>query len=194
MKSRLVFYRLKLITLKINCKIKNLKLKIGLIALLFFLLSNQVHASTFGISRPSNSLGLVGWWTMDGKDTPWTSSTAATTLDKSGNSNTGTLTNMAQATSPVAGKIGQALNFDGSDDWINAGSASVLDDMSALSISMWSKPLSYGQNNQGSFISKSNFSSSGWHFQKYSTNATVWFEPAYTTTNLSVMAANNTLS
>ena len=119
MRKKTITFYLKIVMFKNLLKIKNLKLKIGLIALLFFLLSNQVHASTFGISRPSNSLGLVGWWTMDGKDTPWTSSTAATTLDKSGNGNTGTLTSMAQATSPVAGKIGQALSFDGTDDWVN---------------------------------------------------------------------------
>ncbi|MFA6077283.1 MAG: LamG-like jellyroll fold domain-containing protein [Candidatus Paceibacterota bacterium] len=96
-------------------------LSFTLIALLFFLLSNQVHASTFGISRPVNSLGLVGYWTFDGKNTPWTSATAGTTLDSSGNGNTGTLTNMAQATSPVAGKIGQGLDFGGVDDYINIG-------------------------------------------------------------------------
>src|SRR3990167_9321998 len=51
-----------------------------------------------------NTNGLVGYWTFYGADTPWTSSTAATTLDKSGNNNTGTLTNMSQSTSPVIGK------------------------------------------------------------------------------------------
>src|SRR3989344_2625910 len=165
MKSRLVFYRLKLITLKINCKIKNLKLKIGLIALLFFLLSNQVHASTFGISRPSNSLGLVGWWTMDGKDTPWTSSTAATTLDKSGNGNIGTLTNMAQATSPVAGKIGQGLLFDNSNDCVNLASPAVLDDMSAITMSAWIYPKSIGGSNLAVIVRKDGgFGTSGWRW------------------------------
>src|SRR3989338_2640061 len=66
-----------------------------------------------------NTSGLVGYWTFDGADTPWTSSTAATTLDKSGNNNTGTLTSMNRATSPTEGKIGQALNFDGSNDYVN---------------------------------------------------------------------------
>jgi hypothetical protein len=70
-------------------------------------------ASKFATS-PTTSLtsGLVGYWTLDGKDTPWTSATAATTKDRSGNSNTGTLTNMYQATSTVAGKLGQGLSFD----------------------------------------------------------------------------------
>lgn len=69
----------------------------------------SAHASTIGMSKPGNYLGLVGWWTFDGKDTVWTSSTAATTLDKSGNGNTGTLTNMNVSTAPVPGKVGQGL-------------------------------------------------------------------------------------
>jgi len=71
--------------------------------------------------------GLVGYWTMDGKDTPWTSATAATTVDKSGKGNTGTLTNMSQSISPIAGKVGQGLSFDGSDDFISMADANVYD-------------------------------------------------------------------
>ena len=59
------------------------------------------------------SQGLVGWWTMDGADTVWSSATAGSELDHSGNGNTGTLTNMNQSTSPTVGKVGQALSFDG---------------------------------------------------------------------------------
>jgi hypothetical protein len=57
------------------------------------------------------SCGLVGYWTFDGKDTPWTSSSAATTVDRSGNGGTGTLRGMSQSISPALGKVGQALNF-----------------------------------------------------------------------------------
>jgi len=67
-----------------------------------------------------NTNGLVGYWTFDGADTPWTSSSAATTLDKSGQGNTGTLTNMSQSASVTPGKIGQTLNFDGTDDYVSA--------------------------------------------------------------------------
>lgn len=59
------------------------------------------------------SCGLVGYWTFDGKDTPWTSATAATTLDKSGNGGTGTLTAMSQNVTPSPGIAGQALKFRG---------------------------------------------------------------------------------
>ncbi|MDP1707254.1 MAG: LamG domain-containing protein [bacterium] len=87
----------------------------------FFLSAPLAHAAA-RLQMPPNYLilnsGLVGYWTFDGKDTPWTSATAATTLDKSGSGNTGTLTNMKQATSPVVGKIGQGLKFDGTTQYV----------------------------------------------------------------------------
>ena len=85
------------------------------------------------------SCGLVGYWTFDGKDTPWTSSSAATTLDKSGNGNTGTLTNMLQSTAPVPGKIGQALKFDGSSGYVDIGTNSSLHPAN-ITVSFWIKP------------------------------------------------------
>jgi hypothetical protein len=102
-------------------------------------------ASKFATS-PTTSLtsGLVGYWTLDGKDTPWTSATAATTKDRSGNSNTGTLTNMYQATSTVAGKLGQGLSFDGVDDYIDAGASSSLKPSFPFSVSFWVKRAASG--------------------------------------------------
>ncbi|MDE2011185.1 MAG: LamG domain-containing protein [Patescibacteria group bacterium] len=94
----------------------------------------QTTSCTSGLS-----CGLVGWWTFDGKDTNWTSATAATTLDKSGNGNTGTLTNMNQSTSPVPGKIGQALQFNGSNQYISIGSANIPSCEQTVSVSAWVK-------------------------------------------------------
>ena len=79
-------------------------------------LYNQ-SASKFN-KTPTNTLtqGLVGHWTFDGADTKWTTNTV---VDRSGNGNTGTMTNMSTSTSPAKGKIGQALKFDGVDDNIS---------------------------------------------------------------------------
>ncbi|MEK7531343.1 MAG: LamG domain-containing protein, partial [Patescibacteria group bacterium] len=52
------------------------------------------------------------------KDTAWNTNK---TLDKSGNGNHGTMTNMSTTTAPVAGRIGQGLKFDGVDDTVNVG-------------------------------------------------------------------------
>lgn len=121
----------------------NSNLKSLISILLLFLISNLqspvsiAHASTIGMSKPGNYLGLVGWWTFDGKDTPWTSATAATTLDKSGNGNTGTLTNMNVSTATVAGKVGQGLRFDGTDDYVDTGTSP--SPTGPFTVSLWVK-------------------------------------------------------
>ena len=106
---------------------------------IFFLSAPSVHAAA-RLQMPPNYLrtnsGLVGYWTMDGKNTNWGSNT---TNDLSGNSNTGTMTNMSTTSSPAAGKIGQALNFDGVDDYVNVNDSSSLDVTGALTASVWFK-------------------------------------------------------
>src|SRR3989338_3488894 len=102
--------------------------------IVFLLPAGNTHAAR--ITSPSqNYLGLVGYWTMDGADTVWTSATAATTLDKSGNGNTGTLTNMSRSSSPVSGKIGQGLEFDGGEDYVDAGNTTPLQITGAITVS-----------------------------------------------------------
>ena len=81
--------------------------------------------------------GLVGYWTFDGKDI---NGTAATTTDRSGNGNTGTLVNMSATTSPVVGKIGQALRFNGTSQYVNGGTGASLNLTGNQSYSVWIKP------------------------------------------------------
>mgnify|MGYP001614981137 FL=1 len=73
---------------------------------------------------PSNFLtnGLVGYWSFDGSKINWASNTVT---DSSGNGNTGTMINMSTTTSPAQGKIGQALSFDGSDDYVTVGTTNL---------------------------------------------------------------------
>jgi hypothetical protein len=73
------------------------------------------------------SNGLVGYWPFDGNDISGT-----TAYDRSGQGGNGTLTNGPTKT---AGKVGQGISFDGTDDYISAtGSQSV------QSISYWVRP------------------------------------------------------
>ena len=65
--------------------------------------------------------GLVGYWTFDGQDTIWSSETTGATTDVSGNGNHGTLQNMSRSSSPASGISGQALKFDGVNDYVNMG-------------------------------------------------------------------------
>ncbi|MBU6232466.1 hypothetical protein KGP36_07570, partial [Patescibacteria group bacterium] len=103
------------------------------------LTSTPAQASTLGSTPtygPSTLYsGLIGWWTMDGKDTNW-----ATGIEKddSGSGNSGYLTNLSTSSSAVNGKIGQALYFTGtSSQYLNVPTINPLP--STVSIAMWVK-------------------------------------------------------
>ncbi len=102
----------------------------------------QSGAAKINSSQSPGTLsnGLVGWWTMDGADTVWSSATAGTEIDKSGNGNIGTLNGMTQSGSPTVGKIGQALRFDGSSSYVDiTNSSGVADNLTNFSVSAWFK-------------------------------------------------------
>ena len=62
--------------------------------------------------------GLVGYWSFDGQYIE-----EATSTDQSGEGNDGTIV----GATPQAGIIGQALSFDGVDDYVNMGNDSSWD-------------------------------------------------------------------
>ncbi|MBN1176841.1 MAG: LamG domain-containing protein [Dehalococcoidales bacterium] len=64
-------------------------------------------------------------------------SSGTTAADSSGNNNHGTLNNMDTATCWVSGKYGNALNFDGVDDYVNFGSDDSLELIDELTITLW---------------------------------------------------------
>ena len=109
----------------------NTFLRLSSVLVISFALVGTAHAST--LSAPPNNLGLVGYWTMDGKTTNWSTNQE---LDSSGNGNTGTLVNMSQTTSPVLGKIGQALNFNGTNQYVDVSNQSHFA-LSTYTISAW---------------------------------------------------------
>ncbi|MEK7165200.1 MAG: LamG-like jellyroll fold domain-containing protein, partial [Patescibacteria group bacterium] len=95
-------------------------------------------------SRLTN--GLVGMWSFNGADLTTTTST-----DVSGSGNNGTLagpTGAQNKPQPVIGKIGQALNFDGTDDYVSIPDANSLDITNNFSISLWVKPANLTQTNK----------------------------------------------
>jgi hypothetical protein len=80
----------------------------------------------------SLSNGLVGYWTFDGSVTDWGTNT---TRDISGNGNTGTLSGgMSKSRSPVSGKIGQALSFNGLGNKVAITGPALT---STYTVSMW---------------------------------------------------------
>ena len=121
-----------------SMKIKNCKLKIAVFGMLLLfltvLLPKTVEAG-FIVQRPlyiGLTNGLVGSWTFDGPDIA-----VDTAYDRSGNANNGTLTNGPVRTE---GKIGQALNFDGVNDYVDLGFPSALQlSGPGMDISAWVK-------------------------------------------------------
>ncbi len=77
------------------------------------------------------SNGLVGYWPFDGKDISGT-----TAYDRSKSENNGTLTNGPTKT---IGRVGQALSFDGTDDYVELGSFTGVSGATQASISAWLK-------------------------------------------------------
>lgn len=73
--------------------------------------------TNLNLSPLFNPNGLVGYWKFD-------EGSGATVADSSGNGNTGTLVNSPSWTT---GKVGGALQFNGSTNYVNAGNASNLD-------------------------------------------------------------------
>jgi hypothetical protein len=92
------------------------------------------------VSQSQNSAnisGLVGLWSFNGQDMDWASTTAEA-LDRSGNGNNGDVTNFGQG-SVRPGKVGQALDFDGTDDYVKVPDDDSLDfgAAGAFTLSLW---------------------------------------------------------
>lgn len=83
-------------------------------------MNNEVGGSATINIPPTPILpsGLIGHWTLDTQDIDWGTNK---TNDSSGNSNTGILKNMSISANPTQGIIGQALNFNGTNNYIDCG-------------------------------------------------------------------------
>ncbi|OHA11522.1 MAG: hypothetical protein A3H71_01300 [Candidatus Sungbacteria bacterium RIFCSPLOWO2_02_FULL_48_13b] len=127
-------------------KIGNLKFAFASIIFLFYAANADAGSIIQAPTYLGLSSGLVGSWTFNAPDM-----SGVTAFDRSGNNNNGTLAN---GPARAIGRIGQALNFDGSDDYVNAGSATVLDNISIVTYAAWIYPISYGENGRGNIINK----------------------------------------
>ncbi|MDP3070204.1 MAG: LamG-like jellyroll fold domain-containing protein, partial [Opitutaceae bacterium] len=125
--------------------------------------------------------GRQAHWKFDA-----TSGTTAT--DSSGNANTGTLVN---GPTWVAGKIGNAVNFDAVNDLVNGGSGATLDNLPALTVSAWVKANSY----VGRIVHKDigTVSTVGWQFYQNGSGS-MGFVAKHATTNINRISAANAIS
>jgi hypothetical protein len=98
----------------------------------------DAHASAI-ISRPlylGLDQGLVGYWSFEGKTVSGTQ-----VYDASGTGNRGIMTNGPKA---VNGRIGQAMQFDGGDDYVSIPDNSSLEPSSGITLSAWIKTSNSG--------------------------------------------------
>ncbi len=89
------------------------------------------------------SNGLIGWWTFDGKDM-----TGGRVFDRGSLGKTGTVSGIASSTFYTLGKIGQAGNFDGVDDYVTLGTNTYVNaDIASGTFATWFKLDSFPANN-----------------------------------------------
>ena len=119
---------------------------------------NPTSAQASGVLGSSNNQtsltsGLVGYWPLDGSTINWSTGIVR---DLSGQGNNGSLINMSTTTSPVAGKIGEALRFTGvaGKHVVVTGSDPL--GVGVITVSAWIKPYSRGQAANGMIFSNGN--------------------------------------
>lgn len=96
--------------------------------------------------------GLIGYWSFDGGKTNWATNT---TLDSSSGGNTGVMTNMSTTSSPVMGRMGQALDFDGVNDRVEMSSELI--GTGPVTVSAWVHPRTSGGSDAGIILSNRRF-------------------------------------
>ncbi|MCH7474805.1 MAG: DUF2341 domain-containing protein, partial [Gemmatimonadetes bacterium] len=161
---------------------------------------NAGDLNTWTVTTTDAGAGsLVGHWNFD-------EGSGQTAADSSGNGNDGTLgsTPVVDANDPawacVAG--GYALSFDGAvvpnSDYVDAGSASMLDDLGPMTVSAWIKPSTVAGEFYSTFVAKSDAAGdSKWIFEIDNTLPEVHafeFNINYATTNLQRMTSDNAVS
>ncbi len=127
-------------------------------------------AATIGVTTDKVSSGLVGYWSFNGKDMDWSSNTA---YDRSGYGINGIGTaQLSATTSPVAGRVGQALSFTGAnglDMPVTTGSIGAL--TNAISMSLWVKRGDDGTFRNIAGVTKDDSTTSySWGFRVNNTN------------------------
>ena len=114
---------------------------------------------TEGISADGVTSGLVGYWKLD-------ESTGTVAYDFSGNGNNGTSTN---GPTSVSGQVGQALSFNGTNNYVTIGNPSNLqfDTNTPFSVSFWVKAPSAATN--VGFVTKTpTINGIGWYVWSFS--------------------------
>ncbi len=125
-------------------KIGNWKLKIVCaVSLLFLCIPAQTQASIHLGSTNTAALsnGLIAYWPLDVGTINW--GNGPTFYDLSGNGNNATSSAMSTTSSPTSGHLGQALQFNGTNNYLIAAHSSSYD-ATLITVSIWAKTTSLG--------------------------------------------------
>lgn len=100
--------------------------------------------------------GLVGWWNLD-------EISGTTAVDSSWKGNTGTASNTLIVSNC---QTNTCRSFNGTTSYIDAGSATILDDIPQITVSAWIYPSTSGELGTGKIVSKRGdvAALSGWNF------------------------------
>ncbi len=98
----------------------------------FIVVPRSVAQATFVIDYPTNNLGMVGYWTLNGPDM------LVNIRDVSGQGNHGFL--MDNSTTTVAGKSGQAMYFGQATDHVDLGDLPAIESVSQATWALWVRP------------------------------------------------------
>jgi hypothetical protein len=114
--------------------------------------------------------GLVGWWHFD-------EGAGTVANDSSGNGNNGTIT----GASWVAGRYGNALSFNGIDNYVQVPDSSSLHITTALTITAWIKTTGSGMTFRNRIVDKwgSNNQGGGWNLNIWDSSGKLGFEQRY---------------
>lgn len=158
-------------------------------------------ASFGGGDQSFLSNGLVGYWKMDESD--WTNDCSTdSALDSSGNSNHADSCPSTTGPDPTGGKFGNSGDFDGSDDYLNAGSGTSLDNIgngtngSGMTIGAWVYNGGGGTYAVNMIAQKASNSapSNGWNFYYQRSSKLIAFEADYDGTDIHRHSSDNTVT
>jgi len=130
------------------------------------------------------SRDLIGAWMFN-------EGAGSRVTDISENDNTGTIIGATWA----GGKFGHSLEFDQVDDEVDVGSPAILDNMAAISVSMWVFPRGVGEAGQGRLISK-RAGGAGWEisFGSFNNAEDIEFKIDYSSADLRVVTDGSILT
>lgn len=145
--------------------------------------SAEANATTDEITS-----GRIGHWKLD-------EMAGTSTADASGTGNTGALGTSPNNPAWTTGRIGGALDFDGTNDVVNAGSGSTLDNLAAVTVSAWIRADALGGGSRGRIVTKASGIGpfSGWHLHVEPSNR-LRFRVDYATTDLDRMTDDNAIA